>query len=194
MARADEYSLLLLAGGKSSRMGSPKPELLWQGKTFLMHMLDKARDLGIQNCYISGYTASRPDVRTVWDIYPDRGPLGGLQACMDAMDTPYCLVLPVDAPTLSLRVLEELLAAHESAPDRSRVLIWEHGDRQEPLIAVYPAAMAETIAELIRDHAAPVFRALDRWGYDRLRLELPEDTPVNINTPELYEILLGKNP
>ena len=54
MVRRDRYSLLLLAGGKSARMGTSKAELLYEGKTFLEHMLDKAHALGIEKCYISG--------------------------------------------------------------------------------------------------------------------------------------------
>ena len=193
MERCKQYSLLLLAGGKSSRMGRPKPELPYQGKTFLEHMLCKARQLGIDTCYISGWASPQQDVQTVWDIYPDRGPLGGLHACMEVMNTPYCLVLPVDAPTLPVSILESLLTAHERSPDPERVLIWEHGDRQEPLIAVYPRSMAPRIAALIRKDSAPVFRAISQWGYDRFRLELKQAQPVNINTPELYETLLQQN-
>ena len=190
MTRAETYSLLLLAGGKSARMGAPKAELLYEGKSFLQWMLDKAAALGIEKFYISGYASPRADVATVWDHYPDRGPLGGIHACMRTIDTPYCLILPVDAPTLPVEILEALLARHESRADE-RVLIWEHGVRQEPLIAVYPTAMADTIENLIRDHAAPVFRAIDTWGYTALRKELDQEGPLNINTPELYKKLLG---
>ena len=191
MARKDQYSLLLLAGGKSARMGTGKAELLYEGKTFLQHMLDKARSLGLEQFYISGYASAREDVTTVWDHYPDRGPLGGLHACMKAITTPYCLVLPVDAPKLSVEILEALLQRHE-ARGNDRVLIWEHGIRQEPLIAVYPTAMADTIENLIRDHAAPVFRAIDIWGFDSFRMEMEEEQIININTPELYKKLLGE--
>ena len=192
MQRKDQYSLLLLAGGKSARMGTNKAELLYEGKTFLEHMLDKARKLGIQKFYISGYDSPREDVCTVWDLYENRGPLGGLHASMKAMDTPYCLVLPVDAPKLPLHILEALLKRHEARTGES-VLIWEHGVRQEPLIAVYPAAMADTIEELIRERSAPVFRALDAWGYTRYRLEMEEEEIINVNTPEAYRRLLGED-
>jgi len=192
MTRADQYSLLLLAGGKSARMGAPKAELLYEGKSFLEHMLEKARALGLEKFYISGFSSSRADVETVWDHYPDRGPLGGIHACMRTVTTPYCLVLPVDAPTLPVDILEALLSRHENREDE-KVLIWEHGVRQEPLIAVYPTAMADTIESLIRDHAAPVFRAIDSWGYRSLRKELDQERPLNINTPELYRKLLGEN-
>ena len=192
MDRRHQYSLLLLAGGKSARMGTSKAELLYEGKTFLQHMLDKALALGIEKCYISGYTSQLDSVQTVWDIYPDRGPLSGIHATMGTISTPYCLVLSVDAPKLPVEILEGLLLRHEQG-NRHKVLIWEHGVRQEPLIAVYPTAMAGAIEELIRDHAAPVFRAIDTWGFESFRMEMQEEQIININTPELYKKLLGEN-
>lgn len=192
MDRSSQYSLLLLAGGKSARMGTNKAELLYEGKSFLEHMLDKARSLGIEKWYISGYDARREDVKTVWDVYPDRGPLSGLHASLSAMETPYCLVIPVDAPKLPVEVLESLLRRHEER-GREKVLIWEHGVRQEPLIAVYPTAMAPLIGQMIREHSAPVFRAIDTWGFESFRMELEQEQILNVNTPELYKKLLGED-
>ena len=192
MERRNRYSLLLLAGGKSARMGTNKAELLYEGKTFLQHMLDKAHAVGIEKCYISGYAIQHQDVQSVWDVYTNRGPLSGLHASLKAMDTPYCLVLPVDAPKLPTEILEGLLKRHEQQ-DNEKVLIWEHGVRQEPLIAVYPTGMADFIETLIREHAAPVFRAIDSWGFDSFRMEMPEEQIININTPELYQKLLGED-
>lgn len=192
MERRNRYSLLLLAGGKSARMGTSKAELLYEGKTFLEHMLDKAQALGIESYYISGYDARQEKVQTVWDVYANRGPLSGLHASLQAMKTPYCLVVPVDAPKLPAEILEALLQRHEEQCNE-KVLIWEHGVRQEPLIAIYPTAMADFIGSLIRDHAAPVFRAIDSWGFDSFRMEMPEEQIININTPELYKKLLGED-
>lgn len=189
MNRAQQYSLLLLAGGKSARMGKNKAELLYGKRTFLECMVEKATRLGIEKIYISGYEKETKAAQVVWDVYPDRGPLGGLQACMKVMDTPYCLVLPVDAPKLPIQILEELIAYHER--HRCEIpLLWEHGDRKEPLIAVYPVSIDNVIEELIREGAAPVFRALDRTGYVCLRREMDKEMVINVNTPELYEELL----
>jgi len=192
MNRHDQYSLILLSGGKSSRMGREKAELLYEGKTFLQHMLDKAHALGIGRCYISGYASTQEGAVTVWDLYPDRGPLGGIHACMKVISTPYCLVLPIDTPTLPVEVLEGLLQQHEKQ-ENNKILIWEHGVRQEPLIAVYPTAMADTIETMIRNHPAPVFRAIDSLGYESFRMEIEDDHGININTPELYKKLLRED-
>ena len=195
MARQDQYSLLLLAGGRNARMGTVKAELLYEGKTFLEHMLDKARQLGIQKFYISGYESPNKTIQSVSDHYKDRGPLGGLHACMKQINTPFCLVVPVDAPKLSVEILEDLLIFHEKNRDglkgeREIPLLWHHGERIEPLIAVYPVNAAEEIEEVIREKSAPVFRALDRTGYECFHREMEEEQIINVNTPELYEELL----
>ena len=49
------YSLLVLAGGKSSRMGRDKAKLLLGEKSFLECILDKAEMLGIGETYLSGH-------------------------------------------------------------------------------------------------------------------------------------------
>lgn len=190
MEKAEAYTLLLLAGGKSARMGTNKAELIYKGKSFLELMMEKARQLGIEKICISGYDKEYAGVLTVEDRYPNRGPLGGIHACMQEIHTPYCLVLPVDAPLLPLEILEELLHAHATASDPQKVLLWVHGGRKEPLIAVYPTAMADVIEELIRQQPVPVFRALDRWGYTCYTRELPREQILNVNTPELYRQLL----
>ena len=72
MGRADNYSLLLLAGGKSSRMGTNKAELLYEGRSFLENIIEKAKCLGLKKIYISGYQGNYDDVQVVYDIYPKK--------------------------------------------------------------------------------------------------------------------------
>ncbi len=107
--RAEQYSLLLLAGGKSSRMGRDKAELSLDGKSFLSCQVTKAEQLAIREIFLSGHgtgklikerteSENRVHIHEISDIYKDRGPLGGIHACMKSMETPYCLVLPVDVP------------------------------------------------------------------------------------------------
>lgn len=152
-------------------MGKDKARLLYGGKTFAELIIDKAKEVGIDRIFVSGFELEGDVGEVVWDRYPDRGPLGGLHACMKEMETPFCLVLPVDVPRLSPEILEELLVYHERhrrglTRGREIPLLWEHGVRKEPLIGVYPVAMAETIEEMIKERALPVFRVLDRWGYE----------------------------
>ena len=190
--RAQNYSLILLAGGKSSRMGSNKAELTFQGKTFTDLLIEKARMLGIEKIYLSGFEKTDEDVQVVWDIYPERGPLGGVHACMKAMDTPYALVLPVDVPQIPVNVLELLIGGHEkySMKEKEVPFLLKHGERQENLIGIYPAEMVGFIEEEIKERSAAVYRMLKSYGTVWFEIEVPQWQIENLNTRESYEHLL----
>lgn len=186
-----QYSFLLLAGGKSSRMGKDKGELTFHGKSFLACQLEKAKRLRMEACYLSGHAWKETGVHVVADRFLNRGPLGGIHACMKEMKTPYCLVLPVDVPQLPVEALESLLLFHMKKDSYSRLpLLLSHGERVEPLMGIYPVEMAEKIEELILEHSIPVFRALDAWGYETFPVNLSSWETENINTPEDYQKLL----
>ena len=72
--RKKEISMIILAGGASSRMGRDKSDLTIDGKTFLEMQIEKGEKLGISDILLSGYhgvniniplyqTASREKVR-----------------------------------------------------------------------------------------------------------------------------------
>ena len=195
MDRNESYSLLLLAGGKSLRMGKDKAQLLYHGKTFADLIIAKAESIGIHRIFVSGFKPESGKGKVVWDQYQDRGPLGGIHACMKRMDTPFCLVLPVDVPELPTEILNGLLNYHKKHRKglnggREIPLLWEHGQRKEPLIGIYPVIMAGKIETMIKDGALPVFRVLDCWGYECFRQNVSEEQIINVNTPELYKELL----
>lgn len=188
-----EYTAVILAGGKSSRMGDNKAFLKWNGSTFLQHSMFRMKQLGIEKILVSGNFDDTDGIRFIKDVYPDRGPLGGMHACIKQAETSYCFVVPVDAPNIPLFVMEELILYHQQLvneyPDRNPVVLWEHGDRKEPLIGIYPVEIADGIGQLIADAPAPVFRMLDRWEYICHRIEISKDMIVNINTRENYKEL-----
>ena len=194
MDRGDKYSLLLLVGGKSSRMGKNKAELLYDGMTFVEQLITKAEAVGLTQIYVSGYQQEHGNVHIVWDEYPNRGPLGGLHACMKVIETPYCLVLPVDVPQIPVDVLERLLTHHETHAikkgEKDVPLLLEHGDRKEYLIAIYPVVMVNAIEERIKERSASVHGMLEEWEYECCRIDIPAWQAANINTPDAYEGLI----
>lgn len=185
------YSLVLLAGGKSSRMGSNKAELIFEGKTFTKVLLEKAHALGIGQICVSGY--EEDGVKAVWDLYPEVGPLGGIHACMNHVKTPYCLVIPVDVPQIPEDVLEKLLTYHETMDKSGKKevpVLLKHGDRRENLIGIYPVQMKSFIEERMKAGKFSVHSLLDAWGNVCFEMEISQWQVENINTRENYEELL----
>ena len=104
---------VVLAGGRSSRMGRDKALLQWHGKSLLQHQLDTLRDAGVDATRVSGL---RPQHDGIPDLEPDRGPLAGLASIAAATDGDTdLLVVPVDMPLLSGALLRKLIGADPGA-------------------------------------------------------------------------------
>lgn len=171
---------IVLAGGRSSRMGQDKAALPLCGKTLMEWQIEKLRYLGIQDIMISG--ADAPEgARCVEDIYEARGPMGGLHACLKQAQNPCCLVVGVDIPLVPLSALECLRRAHQKG-----VTVLAHHKHQEPLLGVYDTALAGTIELLIQNGGARV-RTLEAYApWSVFEYKGPEKFLKNCNWPEDY--------
>jgi molybdopterin-guanine dinucleotide biosynthesis protein A len=113
------FTALLLAGGRSTRMGRDKALLPHpvSGRPLLEHQAALLRGLpGCAELLLSapaerGYLLDGPlaGARLVADPAPDCGPLGGLAAGLAAATTPRLLVLAVDLPFVTPAYLAALL-------------------------------------------------------------------------------------
>lgn len=176
-------SMIILAGGKSSRMGQDKCDLEYGGTTFLEHQIQKGRELGISDILISGYRG-RCSAPVIPDRFPERGPLGGLEACLRRAAHPRCLVLGVDVPLLSQ---EDLLAlGKRGLESRAKAVLLQHGQRLEPLIGVYDSSLADPMAEELVSGKGSVLGFLCRFGYEVYSSGSPEECFSNINAPDDY--------
>ena len=78
------FSAAVLAGGLSSRMGRDKAALPFDGTTLLDFQVGKLRALGVKDIMISGSEQKIPGARPISDVYPRKGPLSGIHACLAA--------------------------------------------------------------------------------------------------------------
>ena len=126
-------ALVILAGGKSSRMGTDKTFLEYNGKTFLQMLLDEANKhfgrviiaggnkehaLKIYE-YIkaSGMRASsQPEI--LEDKYDSIGPMGGIMSVFEQTKLREFAVTAVDCPNASMEVLAHLLDEMKAANDK----------------------------------------------------------------------------
>lgn len=108
----DGFVAVLLAGGRSQRMGRDKALLDWQGRPLIEHMIALLEAAGATRVCISG---DRPDYRGVADVQPGVGPVGGLASVAETLADGWLLVVPVDMPRLTLALLHALRQAPGSA-------------------------------------------------------------------------------
>ncbi len=182
--RIEDVSAVILAGGKATRMGSDKAELVLCGKPLLELMVDKLKEIGITDIMLSGTAKELPGTRTISDIYEDRGPAAGVHACLLKAEKSACLVVSVDVPLVSNDTLKELIEAHDGA-----ITALYHNGQIEPLIAVYDCSIAKGLEEVILSGKAAVKKALDQANVKKVEYTGEEILLTNCNTPEdFYKI------
>lgn len=180
-------SLVILAGGRSSRMGSDKSDLLYRDQTFLDIQMEKGRQLGIQEILVSGYRGTGCAGRIVLDRFAERGPLGGLEACFRQASSKRCLVLSVDTPLVSVSELQKLI--EKDRADCQPATILQHGEKQEPLIGVYDTVLSDAMAKALEEGKGSVFAFLKQTGYGVYHSHGEEFQFQNINEKEDYQRL-----
>ncbi len=109
MMAAEHAAGFVLAGGRSSRMGSDKALALFTGEPLICVAL-----LAMEQVGISGQIAgSRSDLshfaRQIPDRTADAGPLGGVYTALIASTTKWNVFAPVDMPLLPASLLRALL-------------------------------------------------------------------------------------
>ncbi len=178
---------LLLAGGKSRRMGSDKADLVINGPLSL-------RDRGLQ--LLDGVTeatylsVAQDDERsynscTIRDLRPDAGPLAGLEAAFRNAPESAWLVTACDLPFLTQEVLQQLCESRD--PECEATCFTSRFDSQpEPLCAIYEPGAAASLTRALDSGVGCARKFL--FSLERRELALIDQAALdNCNRPEDLE-------
>lgn len=145
----ESVTAFVLAGGKSSRMGSDKAFVRLGDETLLAHALKVAGAVAGEVRIVGEakkFVAFGPVVE---DVYRDQGPLGGIHAALSSSTTELNLMLAVDLPFIGPKLLKYvLLRARESA---TMITVPRAGGGLQPLCGAYRRGFAEAAEQSLRD-------------------------------------------
>ena len=150
---------IVLAGGKSSRLGRDKVRENLGAESLLQRVLHRISSLGNEILVVIREETSplplSPDipVKLVTDVYPGRGALGGLYSGLLASNTQYNLVLGCDMPFLNLDLLRYILKVVEGFD----VAVPRLGEFMEPLHAAYSRSCLAIIEPLVKRGLYPIY-------------------------------------
>jgi molybdenum cofactor guanylyltransferase len=184
-------SLIILAGGKSLRMGTNKAHLDWNAMRFIDVLVEKGRKLGFGEIILSGTREKIEGCTNVPDVLPGRGPLGGMHSCLLASSFENAFIIPVDCPGIALETIVALARMH--IDQMNEITLLQHGSRLEPLIGMYATVFHQKILPVIESSGAPVFRALDRGKINIYHMKDNEAGILNLNTKEAYMAWVEQN-
>jgi molybdenum cofactor guanylyltransferase len=184
---------IVLAGGRSQRMGRDKAGLAWHGSTLARRaagLLVRCADPPVIVVCAPG---QEPPPLPSWcqvvrDSEPGLGPLAGLAAGLAAAaaGAPVAVVCAVDAALAHPAVPAALLAALGSAP----AVVPRSEGRPQPLFAVYRCELAGLASSLLAEGERRAAALGERAGALVLeRADLLADEGVAAFDPELASLL-----
>lgn len=195
MASFADCTGVILAGGPSSRMGTPKAWLDFEGEPLLARIARRLATEMSEVIVVRAPGQQLPPVAAllVEDRVEGEGPLAGLAAGLAVARGPLAFVVSCDLPFVSLAVARVLL----TLADEYDVVVPRWDGRLHPLQAIYRTALAPLVdAEL----AAGRRRLVDLYEHMRTRIVAEEELAprdphgrsfVNVNTPAEYEAALA---
>jgi molybdenum cofactor cytidylyltransferase len=193
---------VILAAGRSSRMGRPKAQLRYvpTDDTFGGHLIRTAREARLDPIFVvlaDRSTALSAEVErhgatTLLNEAPDRGQLSSILVGLDAADAAGAsavMIMPVDVPLLSPAVLEAVLAA--SAAEDAQIVRATHGGQHG-----HPVLFKRSVFDELRAADPSIgARAVVRANPARVRdVEVNEPgVTLDIDTPEDYRRAFGRD-
>ncbi|HEV2457819.1 MAG TPA: molybdenum cofactor guanylyltransferase [Ktedonobacterales bacterium] len=191
---------VVLAGGRSRRMGADKAALLIEGEPLLRRVVGRLRPALPAVLVVSPPELAPlvPGVRVVPDTRPGMGPLAGLEAALAAIETPRAFVVACDMPFVApalIRAMADYAAAN--APDADAVVL-RAGEDVEPLHSVYSKACLPVVTELLDAGTRSLHDLLARLRVaefptaEATRLDPSGRSAFNANTPAEWERALER--
>jgi molybdopterin-guanine dinucleotide biosynthesis protein A len=130
-------TVVIQAGGQSSRMGADKALKLFLGRPLIQRVIDRLSPIADELIV----TTNRPDeygflnLRLVSDLKPGRGALGGLYTAIASATYPFAAVAACDMPFVSQKFFEG--ACRLMVEEEADVIIAKSDEGYEPFHALY---------------------------------------------------------
>ncbi len=189
---APDVNAFILAGGKSTRMGTDKAFVEYEGQLLLARALDLARSIASGVWIVGSKEKFAGFAPVVEDVFCDCGPLGGIHAALQTSLTELNLMLAVDMPFVSRTFLQYLITQARDAPEAS-VIVPRSDGRRQPLCAIYRRKFAQIAERALRARLNRIDRLFEETHTRVLEPEALEGAGFssaifrNLNTPEELE-------
>lgn len=191
MKEVKQLNGIILAGGKSSRMGTEKGLLNLQGMPFVNHII-RALKPHVDNIYIvsDNPVFDRFEAIRVPDIVKNYGPVGGLYSGLSISRSQFSVVLSCDIPLINETVLITLINNKTRDAD---VIQLESMGHSLPLIALYNQSCLAHFKQQIQLGERRLKSVLANLKVKTICLD-PALAPavVNINTKSEYESIIDE--
>lgn len=179
-----KYTGIVLAGGKSSRMGQDKARLMLNGTPMLQSVLNQLETTVDEILVSSNYPEHAVfNKELIYDEYKNQGPLAGIHAGLKKSSFDMNIVLSCDIPYINKTVIEKLKTAYLKSGGTTTIA--SCAGRLHPLCGVYSKENLEVIEDLLNKKVLKMLHALEFMNVNVLEFEPAyERCFINMNSQE----------
>jgi molybdopterin-guanine dinucleotide biosynthesis protein A len=143
-----KLTVAIEAGGNSSRMGTDKSFVLFQGRPMIEVVRDQVAGLGDELILITNRLDdyAHLNLPMFGDVYPDHGSLGGIFTAVSHAQYPHTLIVACDMPWLNRPLLQHMIGLRETAD----VVVPRWENYPEPLHAIYSKSCLPAIEQKLK--------------------------------------------
>lgn len=174
MEDALPVSAIILAGGKSTRLGRDKASEPLLGVVLLQRVVSRIEGVAAEVVIVKARGQTLPAIsslrslKVVEDLYPETGPLGGIYTGLVACSHQYAIALATDMPLVQAGLIAELVRQ----ADGHDVVIPVSEEYPQPLCSVYSKACIGPMRKLLESGQYKISAV---FGLVRPRYLQPED-------------------
>jgi molybdenum cofactor guanylyltransferase len=199
-----EITAVILAGGRSQRMGTDKAWVVFREKPLLIHVLEQLTRLQPAQQIVICREAppiQLSNVEFVPDIIPDIGPAGGLITALTSARHEHIIVAGCDMPFINPALYQKLLTFQKNQEQRFDAVIPGWQGKPQPLHGLYHRQCLDRLQTLVDSgtrRLTDILDGLNTCVVDETEYNAIESTGLaftNLNTPDDLQraVLLVEN-
>jgi molybdopterin-guanine dinucleotide biosynthesis protein A len=183
---------LILAGGRSTRMGKDKALMLFGSKTFWQYLVEVAEEAGLEvliSCRKDQENLFRHRLSVIPELFDSIGPMGGILSAMITYPDNAWLVMACDMPEITLATIKTILNERNQTKDATVFQL--NNEHIEPLFAIWEPGIQKRMMLSFEEGAYSLKKILEKSNLNIIDVKDNLFAFNNINTPDDYNKLIN---
>jgi len=172
------FEAFVLAGGKSSRMGTDKGLMDFQGRKMIEHVLQSLKISQRITIITENGDYKQFGFPVCTDIYKNCGPLGGIQSALFNSNADWNIIASCDLPFVTSDFFKFLLEKINKT--FAHAIVPVHENKSEPLCALYHKSCLSEVEKFLTEKELKMHHVLKKLN------TVYVEVPAHFNPAQLF--------
>ncbi len=182
-----ELTGIVIAGGKSKRMGKDKLSMQFNGQSLIQQAVNLLEKYSVKTFVSANKSQINSNYAIINDDFADIGPIAGIYAGLKQAKTQKILIIPVDMPLLNEELISYLINEMDS---EASINVFKSSNNTQMLIGIYDKMLMPIIENQIKEKQYKLLDLLDLSSSKLIDGQQFDALFTNTNTPKEWQIFI----